>query len=299
MKSSSYGLIALLTALMLSACGQDAPTEASKQADLRARTNLIIPIYTVAMDADYPPYDFRDDKGNAVGFDVDILQAIGERQGFKVNIVPINWSALLNSLEKNTYDIAIGGIAETDIKDEKYHRVYHISKHYFYGNDAIATRTEVKDIKTFQDLKHRKVATLAESGYVDDLTKLQGENSKNLIAKETTFLAYKELFNGHADAVLADKGVLAYYQFSKPQYRINIGGEGDYFSKPYGMVFLATTKQPALIQQINQGIAQIVDDGTYTQIHQKWFGTEPKIMPNPNSSTTEDFAKNLDSTLVK
>lgn len=66
-------------------------------------------IFTVGIDASYPPYDFRDEHGNAIGFDVDIIKAIGEKQGFGVNVVAKDWDGLVSDFDKGVYDISLAG----------------------------------------------------------------------------------------------------------------------------------------------------------------------------------------------
>lgn len=283
--------------LLVGACSdtQRDPSKAdsSQTMDLSQRTNLLLPTYSVAMDADYPPYTFRDAQGMATGFDVDVIQAIGEKQGFKVEITPVNWQILLKSLEKSRYDIAIGGIAHSDVKDPKYQRLYQLTQPYAFSQDAIATQPHVTTIHTFNDLKQHKVATLIDSGHGADLGSPDNKNTDKLLLKQSIFLAYKDLLSGKVEAVLGDKGVLSYYQVTKPNYPIVLHGEGDYFNNLYGMVFLVKQPNHKLLANLNQGIDELVKDGSYQVIYRKWFGKPPMLLPNqtPTDGIVVDDAK--------
>lgn len=237
--------------------------------------------YTVAMDATYPPYEFKGEKGEVIGFDADILRAIGEKQGFNVNLLPKNFEGLEEGLKSNQYDLVMSAMTRSDERAAN----YELSDTYAYGRDAIMTKANVTDINTFEDLKNRKVATQIETGSADDLIALQGKGNPNTILEKTNFLAFQDVIQGKADAVLSDEGVLRYHAKSYPNEKTRFSGEGDYF-KPFELVLMAKKGNLDITNKFNVGLKQIVADGTYTKIYKNWFGVEPTAEQLPHGSLT-------------
>ena len=73
-----------------------------------------LPLLVAGMDAAYPPFGFKDSKtGEFVGFDVDIIRAIGRTAGFRVKVENIPFDGLIPALKTRTIDIAINDIGIT------------------------------------------------------------------------------------------------------------------------------------------------------------------------------------------
>jgi polar amino acid transport system substrate-binding protein len=53
----------------------------------------------VGTSADYPPYEYTDDKGEFVGFDMDLIRAVGEKMGKKIKIVDMGFDTLIAGLQ--------------------------------------------------------------------------------------------------------------------------------------------------------------------------------------------------------
>lgn len=284
LKGVSIALVAGAT--MLSGCNRSDNNNASQTQNASAQTpNQNAKTYLVAMDADYPPYSFRGTKGEAIGFDVDILKAVAKNQGINITINPLSWDAVMPEVANATHDIGIGGIAPTDVDDEGFKDKVNKSYAYVYGIDTIASFPPVID--KFNDLKSHKIATLADSSYIGDAKELYGADYANKVSEtKTTFLGYQQLLNGEVDAVLGDKGVLAYYAKKYPTrpngtQKVNINTQGYYFDRYYPMTFISRKDDPELAQKLNQGIEAIIKDGTFQKIHQNWFDFAPRMIPKP------------------
>lgn len=274
----------LVTSLLITGCNKIENNKAktsTTSTDVTASSTIPQgPTVTVAIDTSYPPYDFQGEKGEAVGFDVDILNAIGEKQGFKPNFLPKAWDGLEDNLAgKGDFNIIMSAVTLNDERKQK----FEVSDVYAYGQDAIMTKPELTTINKFDDLKNIKVATQAETASADDLIKLQGKNNPNTILEKTTFLAFKDLLSGKVDAVLGDGGVLRYHAKSAPNMEFRFANEGEYFV-PYEMVILGKKGDRITIDKFNAGLKQIVADGTYAKIYEKWFGEAPKPEQIPHGT---------------
>lgn len=270
----------MMSVLSLTACDGKANEDTSAQVGTASQENA--QMYTVGVDAGYPPYDFRDEYGHAMGFDVDIIKAIGEKQGFGVNIITQDWHGLLDDFGKGVYDISIAGYENTSERTQK----YLVSRPYSMGQDVVVTKkggTVTQPIKTMHQLKALKVAIQENTTHE---TRLKSHGINQLMLKNSSFLAFQAVARGEADAMVVDKGVAQYYiqqlaggantavefEFHQP--------EGGNFGR-YALVILAPKGKEELMQKIDQGIVEIIQDGTYTTIYKKWFGTEPDVHTIP------------------
>lgn len=280
-----FSLSLFISIVSLTACDKTDNTNAETVSVSTPKVEVISAgeTYKVIMDAEYPPFVFRDEKGNAIGMDVDILNAIAQSQDFSVTIEPMPGDLVIAEVAKGNYDIGIGGIYPGDINDIGFKDKVLKSHAYAYSLDSLATTKAV--ITDYDALKNYKVATLADSSYISDMEALYGDNFDNqVVESETVFLGYQQLLNGKVDAVLADKAVLAYYnqKYAKNANQpVKLSGQGNYFNRYYPMTIISRKDNPELARRINLGIQAIVKDGTYSKIHQKWLGTAPKLLPKP------------------
>lgn len=237
--------------------------------------------FLVGTSAAYPPYNFRDEKGQPIGFDIDIMNAIGKKKNFKFMFIPEHASNVLPNLDNDKYKIAISGFVKTAERKKK----YQVSNTYAYGQDVIATlSSHPQPPQTLADLRTRKTITLRNTNYVKQLTNVIGKNNPNIIQVDTGYFVISGLVSGEVEAAFIDKGVAQYYAKSFPDTPIQMGGRGSADFDKYEMVILAQKSQSELMRRINAGLAEIVQDGTYHQIYKKWFGEEPKLLPPTNKS---------------
>lgn len=276
-----------LVVLALTACGD----KADKAADTKAETTTTAPapasgepapavvdtkeLIAVGIDYAYPPYDFLDEQGQPTGFDVEILKAIGEKQGLKFTVMPSRWDELITHLDSGKYSVAIAGFARTDERMQK----YQVSNTYGYGQDVIVTLDGGVTVKTFGELKNHKVLTLGDSPYIRQLEGVMGEGSANLIGEKSTSLVIKSLAAKKGDVAFMDKGTVQYYAQSFPNVKFNIVDSGSPELESYELVMLAGKEEAELMGKINAGLSQISADGTYATIYKKWFGVEPTQLP--------------------
>lgn len=275
----SLAIFSLLV-LALTACNKPENTTSQNpaeqtQATAQAPVVDVKELVAVGIDSAYPPYDFLDEKGQATGFDVEILKAIGEKQGIKFTFMPSRWEELVPHLDTGKFTIAIAGFARTDERMEK----YQVSNTYGYGQDAIAMLDGVVEVKTYGELKNHKVLTLADSPYIPQLEEVMGKGSPNLVGEKSAFLVIKDLIAKKGEVAFLDKGTIQYYAQSFPDVKLKIVDSGSPEFEPYELVMLAGKQETELMAKINTGLSQIAQDGTYTTIYKKWFGVEPTQLP--------------------
>lgn len=229
-------------------------------------------VITVGVDNAYPPYDFLDERGNPIGFDVEIIQAIAKHQNLNINIVPQGWGALMTDLDNAKNDLVLSGLMKTEERANK----YLVSNAYVWGQDVIAVKPNNDSIHSLKDLIGKNTSTLADSAYIPQLEAVLGKKSPNIIARPTDFLAFQELTLGRVEAMLGEKYILLHYAKNYPEAPFKMV---DGWIEPYEVVIMAPKSNTEIMKKVNAGIAGIVADGTYAQIYQKWFGVAPDKLP--------------------
>ncbi len=114
-----------------------------KLAQIRAAGKLV-----VGTSADYPPYESIDANGNFVGFDMDLIRAIGEKLGVEVEIRDMPFDSLIASLQEGKIDAVIAAMQATAERDEKvdFTIPYRMTKDAFIGaGDSTIIMTKPED----------------------------------------------------------------------------------------------------------------------------------------------------------
>jgi polar amino acid transport system substrate-binding protein len=269
--------------LLLAACGKKEPpapaaAPASAPAPVAsAPAPAPAKVYVVGTDAAYAPFELQNEKGEIVGFSVDLLTAVAAKGGFEIKFVNTPWEGIFNSLQQGDRDLLISSITITDERKQ----TMDFSNPYFDAYQLIAVKATSK-ISKFDDLKKLKVGVQTGTTGDEVVTKLQGKNSANVKRFESTPLALKELEAGGVDAVVADNGVVVNYVSNNDASKFKTVSDNAFAPEQYG---IAVKKGNAeLLEKINKGLAAIKADGSYDQIYTKAFGTAPAAAAAPAAS---------------
>jgi len=252
----------LLASLALAGCGKQEPV-ATPTTPPAAR------VYVVGTDAAYMPFESQNDKGEIVGFDVDVVKAIASKAGIEVKFVNTPWEGIFNALGQGDRDLLVSAITITDERRQ----TMDFSKPYFDAKQLIAVRTDAS-VTRFEDIKAMKVGV--QNGTTGDevVGKLQGKSSGNIKRFESTPLALKELEAGGVEAVVADNGVVVHYLANNTAGGFKTVGDASFPVEHYG---IAVKKGNAeLLARIDKGLDDIKADGSYDKIYAAHFGNTPK-----------------------
>ena len=251
--------------VMLAACGKKEPAPAPAAT---APTPAPAKVYVVGTDAAYAPFESQNEKGEIVGFDIDVVQAIAAKAGIQVKFVNTPWEGIFNTLQQGDRDMIVSAVTITDERKQ----TMDFSHPYFDAAQLIAVK-ETSKVTKFADLKKLKVGVQTGTTGDEAVSKLMGKTSTSIKRFESTPLALKELESGGVDAVVADNGVIAHYVANNPGGKFKTVSDKEFVPEQYG---IAVKKGNAeLLGKLNQGLAAIKADGTYNQIFAKYFGAPP------------------------
>jgi polar amino acid transport system substrate-binding protein len=260
----------LLAGLVMAACGkQETPAASSTPAAAPASASAAAKVYVVGTDAAYAPFEYQNEKGEIVGFSMELLTAVADKGGFQIKFVNTPWEGIFNALGQGDRDLLISSITITEERKQ----TMDFSNPYFDAIQLIAVKENSKVAK-FDDLQKLKVGVQTGTTGDEVVTKLQGKTSTQIKRFESTPLALKELEAGGVDAVVADNGVVIHYVANNPGSKFKTVADTKSFApEQYG---IAVKKGNAeLLAMVNKGLAAVKADGTYNGIFKKTFGTDP------------------------
>ena len=277
--------VAGLTAagLLLGACGKKeapaVPPSAPAAATAPASAAPPAKVYTVGTDAAYAPFESQNEKGEIVGFDIDVAKAVAAKAGFELKFVNTPWEGIFAALGQGDRDMVVSAVTITDERKQ----TMDFSDPYFDAQQLIAVKQDSKTAK-FADLKKLKVGVQTGTTGDEAVTKLLGKASTNIKRFESTPLAVKELESGGVDAVVADNGVIVHYVANNPGGKFKMVADQEFVPEKYG---IAMKKGNAELQAlVNKGLAAIKADGTYDKIYTQYFGAPPAA-PAPAAAASK------------
>ena len=257
----------LLAGVLLAACGKKeeppAPAPvASAPAPAPAK------VYVVGTDAAYAPFESQNEKGEIVGFDIDVVSAIAAKAGIQVKFVNTPWEGIFNALGQGDRDLVVSAVTIT----EERKGTMDFTEPYFDAVQLIAVK-EGSKVTKFGDLKKLKVGVQTGTTGDEAVSKLLGKTNTNVKRFESTPLALKELEAGGVDAVVADNGVVIHYVANNPGGKFKTVSDKEFVPEQYGIAVKKGNTE--LLAKLNEGLKAIKADGTYDQIYAKTFGAPP------------------------
>lgn len=249
------GVALVCTSVFLMGCGADSTSSSGTDvADADGKRKLI-----VGTDATYAPMEYMDEKGNIVGIDIEIVNAIAEAAGFEVEYKNYGWEPLFPAVDNGEVDFAVSSITITD--DRKQSNDF--SDPYFVANQLILVQ-EDSNVEAFEDLADKKVSVQINTTGHEVVKDLLGKTSAKILATETMPLAITEMINGNADASVGDNAVIIHYQANNPDIKVKTVEDDSFEKEYYGLMVKKGNKE--ILDLLNDGIEKIKENGKLKEI---------------------------------
>jgi polar amino acid transport system substrate-binding protein len=263
-------------ALLLAACGKKEapPPPPAAAAPAAAPAPAPAKVWVVGTDAAYAPFESQNEKGEIVGFTIDVVTAAAAKAGIQVKFVNTPWEGIFNALAQGDRDMIASSVTITDERKQ----TMDFTNPYFDAVQLIAVK-EGSKITKFADLKKAKVGVQTGTTGDEAVTKLLGKTSTSIKRFESTPLALKELEAGGVDAVVADNGVVVHYVANNPGGKFKTVSDKEFVPEQYG--FAVKKGNAELLGKMNEGLAGIKADGSYDAVFKKYFGAAPTPMAAP------------------
>ena len=255
---------ALVGALALAACG------GSPAADDPADTETVaedasadITTFTVGFDQSYPPYGFVGDDGEFTGFDLDLAAEVAERNGWEVELEPIDWDAKDTLLDSGAITCIWNGFTMEGREDD-----YTFSSPYMLNGQVIVVKAD-SGIKSFDDLAGKTVITQVDSAALDVLEGSAADLASTFASLEQIGeynTAFMQLESGAVDAVACDLSIAEYQMSAKPDAYVQLP---EMLSEEHYAVGFKKGSQK-LADTVTETLKAMDEDGTIKELCDKY-----------------------------
>lgn len=220
----------------------------------------------VGMSGGYFPFTFTKG-GELQGFEVDVLNAVGKETGLNVEFVTMSFSGLIGALEAGRIDTVANQITITPEREKKF---AFTQPYVIDGAQVVVKKGNEEEIKGPEDLKGKTVAVNLGSNFEELLKNLPYASEINIKTYDTGI--EQDVALGRADAFVMDRVSSA--QVIK-ESRLPLALAGKPFSKiENAMPFRKDEEGLKLRDEVDAALTKLRENGTLTEISQKWFGTD-------------------------
>lgn len=223
--------------------------------------------FTVAVALGSPPDDFRNEKGEVVGWEIDILRAATQSLGLGIDLRPTTFDTLIPGLQAKRFDAAVGQMGVTVVREKVVDMVGML-----FSNELFAAYADSSlSVKTLDDLCGVTVATTRgsrEMAFVEEHQPKCAAAGK----KPINALAFND-GNGAAEAMMSRRAELFWLGSTAVRYFVaQTKGRtkvvGSYTDISY--IGVALPKGSEMAAPLQAAIQHLIDNGTYTKIVTKW-----------------------------
>jgi len=219
----------------------------------------------VASDTAYAPFEFQDkNTGKYIGFDMDLINAIGKVNNWNVEVRSMNFDGIVPALESSSVDMAISAMTITSEREKK----VDFSLPYYQSGQSIVVQASNNTIKGWDDLKGKKIGVQIATTGADEARKIPGAQITDYNTINEAFMALK---NGNVDAVVNDYPVNAYF-IKQGNNDVKLVGDLR-TSEVYGIAVPKGKKE--ILDKVNSALLTLKKNGEFAKIYEKWFGQAP------------------------
>jgi len=206
--------------------------------------------------------------GELVGFDVDLLEAVVAETDYELSgWKEFEFSSLIPALTNDNIDVVAAAMTITDERDQ----TIDFTDPYYNADQAILVREDGDfSPSSLDDLSGRPVGAqkgTTGEGVVQDELIDAGKLSESMYnGYDSYVLAVEDLINGNIDAIVIDTPVANTFAANRPvevAFTVSTG-------ERYG--FGVREDADDLTQALNEGLQTVMDDGTYRDLTENWFG---------------------------
>jgi len=282
MKSTKKIAIAAALAAGALVLAQTPTFAASSAASLLPASVKKAGVITVGSDTTYAPNEYLDANGKAIGWEVDLFNAIAADLGVKANFVSANFDTIIPAVKGGKYDVGLSSFTDTKVREAQVDFA-----NYFVAGTQWASLAGKPAVDP-NNACGLTVSAQTGSTEVDDLTAKSaacvkaGKKPIKTLSFDDQNQATNAVQLGRANALSADSPVTE-DAVHRSAGKLQLDG-AIYGSAPYGM---AVAKGSSLVKAIAAALQDLNKNGTYGKILAKWG-----VTPGAVKSFTVDGAIN-------
>lgn len=212
----------------------------------------------VGTNAEFPPFEYLE-KGEVTGFDIELVNEIGKVMDADVKVLDMSFDGLLPALQMKKVDLVIAGMTAT----EERKKTVSFTQPYYIASQVIIVKEGNNSIKSFDDLKGKKVAVML--GFTGDtiVSEIEGVNVERFNAAYAGIMALQA---DKVEAVVLDSEPAKNYVKQNPGLVL---AEADAEQEEYAIALRKNDK--ALLEKVEKALAELKANGTYDALIKKYF----------------------------
>lgn len=233
-----------------------APARADVLDDIKSRGTLI-----VGVKADYKPFGFRDPSGAIVGIEPELAADVAQKLGVKLELVPVVSSNRMEFLKQGKIDLMIATMSDTPER----RRIVQVIEPLYYADFVNVMLTKNSPVKTWEDLKGKKLCGTSGAWYNKDVAQAYGAEIASFDGSDKPLLALK---NGECIGYLYDQTFLAGKLTSdewKQGYEIRLPGIKE---APWAMA--VALGQDRFAKMLSELTVEWMKSGKIVALEKKW-----------------------------
>ncbi|HLL50720.1 MAG TPA: ABC transporter substrate-binding protein [Thermomicrobiales bacterium] len=259
----------LTMAIVPAVLGMSAVAGAAQEATPSAEVFGDDGVLTNCVDPSFPPMEYFENQEaqEPIGFDIDLINAVGERLGVEVEHIPSDFTGLLPALEAGRCDVVASGIYLTAERLETFD-----AQPYYDTSVILLTPADNADITSPEDLAGKTVAVQAGTNYINILNDLNaelqaaGQPGIDIQSYPDQTDAIQQLVVGRADATITQDTEAAFRETAQPgQFKIAYTYPE---AETFGIYFRQGSEQMAAT--LAETVEGMRDDGTLAEIAEIW-----------------------------
>lgn len=225
----------------------------------------------LGIDPTFPPFESKDAKGNLVGFDVDLGKSICEKMNRKCVFVENSFDGLIPALKAKKFDAILSSLS---INEERKKSIDYSTALFTTPAYLITHKQSGLSAASVETLKGKRVGVQQGSVFETYANKHWRDSGVTVVPYASSDQVYADLALGRLDATLDDASSASVAFLGKPQgAQFELNGkeviDNDLFGKGTGLGLRKGDDK--LRESIDQAIAAIKTDGTFSRLNKQYF----------------------------
>jgi polar amino acid transport system substrate-binding protein len=229
-------------------------------------------VIQVGVDATYPPNEYKDANGNAIGWDIDLFNAVAKKLGVKAVYNIAGFDTIIPKITGGKYDVGVSSFTDNADREKQVNFVDYYSAGILWASPVgktvdpdnacgLKVAVETGTVEQTDDIPGKSKACVAAGKKPIQILQFDGQDQ-----------ATNAVILGQADAMSADSPITD-YAIAQSKGKLQDAGKS-FEVAPYGIAVAKGSKLDVAIQKSMQAL---VDDGTYTKILKKWGVTDGAV----------------------
>ena len=215
----------------------------------------------MSTNAAFPPYEMVADDGSFEGIDVEVAGAIAGKLGLELVVDDMDFDAALLAVQQNKSDIVMAGVTVTEDRQ----LIMNFSDSYATGVQVVIVK-EGSDV-TLDNLGEKMIGT--QRGTTGNIYTADDYGDDHVTAYDNGASAVQALLNGQVDCVVIDSAPAEAFVAANAGLTIL---DTEYVTENYAIG--VNKDNTALLDAINQALAELTADGTVQAIVDKYITAE-------------------------